>query len=162
MEEAKKAYGQMLVYKNDDGKAVVEFEGLVTSDVPLDTESQDFANAINELAKKLQQGGGGDGKLRGLSDGGSENLTVTIDEKDDTGTDQSIPYQYKYEMIVFEKELKYTKTTGDTTTEHKQTFSKTVITALYDTNGTLVMRADCDGEGNVLGYYNGNGEQLIF
>ena len=157
-----KEIGKILVSENDDGKAVWEFEGLVTSDVELDTDAKDFAGAINELSKKLQQGGGGDGKLRGLSDGGSENLTVTIDEKDDTGTDQSIPYQYKYEMIVFEKELKYTKTTGDTTTEHKQTFSKTVITALYDTDGMLVMRADCDGEGNVLGYYDGNGEQLIF
>ena len=48
-----KEIGKILVSENDDGKAVWEFEGLVTSDVPLDTESQDFANAINELAKKL-------------------------------------------------------------------------------------------------------------
>lgn len=109
-----------------------------------------------------EQGGGGDGKLRGLSDGGTENLTVTIDEKDDTGTEQSIPYQYKYEQTVFKKELKYTKKTGDTVTEHKQTFTKTVITALYDIDETLIMRAEYDDEGNVLGYYDGAEKQLIF
>lgn len=49
MAETKKAYGQMLVSKNEDGIAVVEFEGLVTSNVPLDTENQDFAGAINEI-----------------------------------------------------------------------------------------------------------------
>lgn len=155
--------GKILVSENDDGKAVWEFEGLVTSDTPLDTESQDFAGAINELYDLFsEEGGGGDGKLRGLSDGGTENLTVTIDEKDDTGTEQSIPYQYKYEQTVFKKELKYTKKTGDTVTEHKQTFTKTVITALYDIDETLIMRAECDGEGNVLGYYDGEEKQLIF
>lgn len=57
---ADKEIGKVQVSKNDDGKAVWEFEGLVTSDVKLKTDSQDFANAINELAKKLEQEGGGD------------------------------------------------------------------------------------------------------
>lgn len=109
-----------------------------------------------------ENGGGSAGKLRGLSDGGTENLTVTTDEKDGTGTEQSVPYQYKYERTVFKKELKFKKTTGDTVTEHTQTFSKSVITALYDIDGTPVMRAECDGEGNVLGYYDGEDKQLIF
>ena len=53
MAETKKAYGQMLVSKNEDGTAVVEFEGLVTSNVPLNTKAQYSGNAINELEKKL-------------------------------------------------------------------------------------------------------------
>ncbi|WP_301202906.1 hypothetical protein [uncultured Parabacteroides sp.] len=42
--------GNIFVYKDDDGKAVWEFEGKIQSDIPLDTEAQDFAGAINELA----------------------------------------------------------------------------------------------------------------
>lgn len=51
--------GDISVYKDDDGKAVWEFEGKVQSDIPLDTDAQDFAGAINEL-KKLSEAGGGD------------------------------------------------------------------------------------------------------
>lgn len=52
-------FGEISVYEGDDGKAVWEFEGKVQSDIPLDTEAQDFAGAINEL-KKLSAEGGGD------------------------------------------------------------------------------------------------------
>ncbi len=51
--------GDIAVYEDDDGKAVWEFEGKVQSDIPLDTDAQDFAGAINEL-KKLSEAGGGD------------------------------------------------------------------------------------------------------
>jgi hypothetical protein len=51
--------GDIAVYEDDDGKAVWEFEGKVQSDIPLDTDAQDFAGAINEL-KKLSEMGGGD------------------------------------------------------------------------------------------------------
>lgn len=46
-------FGNISVSENEDGIAVWEFTGQVTSDIPLDTEAQDFANAINELSKKL-------------------------------------------------------------------------------------------------------------
>ncbi len=52
--------GNIFVYKDEDGKAVWEFEGKVQSDIPLDTEAQDFAGAINELKKLSEQGGGED------------------------------------------------------------------------------------------------------
>ncbi len=42
--------GKITVSEDKDGKAVWEFEGKVQSDIPLDTEAQDFAGAINELA----------------------------------------------------------------------------------------------------------------
>ena len=42
--------GDIAVYEDDDGKAVWEFEGKVQSDIPLDTDAQDFAGAINEIA----------------------------------------------------------------------------------------------------------------
>ena len=51
--------GDIAVYEDDDGKAVWEFEGKVQSDIPLDTDAQDFAGAINEL-KKLSEAGGGE------------------------------------------------------------------------------------------------------
>lgn len=51
--------GDITVYEDDDGKAVWEFEGKVQSDIPLDTDAQNFAGAINEL-KKLSEAGGGD------------------------------------------------------------------------------------------------------
>ena len=35
--------GDIAVYEDDDGKAVWEFEGKVQSDIPLDTDAQDFA-----------------------------------------------------------------------------------------------------------------------
>ena len=54
--------GGIAVYEDDDGKAVWEFEGKVQSDIPLDTEAQDFAGAINELKKLSEQGGGDDSK----------------------------------------------------------------------------------------------------
>lgn len=43
-------FGEIAVYEDDEGKAVWEFEGKVQSDIPLDTDAQDFAGAINELA----------------------------------------------------------------------------------------------------------------
>lgn len=51
-------FGEIAVYEDDDGKAVWEFEGKVQSDIPLDTEAQDFAGAINELKKLSEEGGG--------------------------------------------------------------------------------------------------------
>ena len=51
-------FGEIAVYEDDDGKAVWEFEGKVRSDIPLDTEAQDFAGAINELKKLSERGGG--------------------------------------------------------------------------------------------------------
>lgn len=55
---ADKEIGKITVSEDDDGKAVWEFEGKVQSDIPLDTEAQDFASAINELKKLLLEGGG--------------------------------------------------------------------------------------------------------
>lgn len=55
---ADKKLGEIAVYEDEDGKAVWEFEGKVQSDIPLDTEAQDFAGAINELKKLSLQGGG--------------------------------------------------------------------------------------------------------
>lgn len=52
--------GDITVYEDDDGKAVWEFEGKVQSDIPLDTDAQDFAGAINELKKLSEEGGGDD------------------------------------------------------------------------------------------------------
>ena len=51
-------FGEIAVYEDEDSKAVWEFEGKVQSDIPLDTEAQDFAGAINELKKLSEQGGG--------------------------------------------------------------------------------------------------------
>ena len=48
--------GDIAVYEDDDGKAVWEFEGKVQSDIPLDTDAQDFAGAINELKKLSEMG----------------------------------------------------------------------------------------------------------
>lgn len=52
--------GNISVYEDNDGKAVWEFEGKIQSDIPLDTDAQDFAGAINELKKLSEQGGGED------------------------------------------------------------------------------------------------------
>lgn len=56
-----KEIGRIVVSENEDGKAVWEFEGLVTSNVKLNTKIQHFAGAINELYDLFsEEGGGGD------------------------------------------------------------------------------------------------------
>lgn len=69
--------GNISVYEDDDGKAVWEFEGKVQSDIPLDTEAQNFAEAINEL-KKLSEQGGGEGGADIFKIIGSENSLAAV------------------------------------------------------------------------------------
>lgn len=99
-----KEIGNISVYENEDGKAVWEFKGLVTSDTPLDTEKQDYAGAINELAKKLQQGGGGDEPVEDwqppadwltVPDPAENEIYVLIEVIDDTLTNfVNFPYGF--------------------------------------------------------------------
>ena len=52
--------GEMTVEEDTDGKAVWVFEGKIKTDVPLETDADTVVEAINELAGKLQDEGGGD------------------------------------------------------------------------------------------------------
>lgn len=65
---ADKEIRKITVSEDDDGKAVWEFEGKVQSDIPLDTDAQNFAEAINEL-KKLSEQGEGEGFIDDGSNG---------------------------------------------------------------------------------------------
>ena len=52
--------GSLKTYVDTEDKAHFVFEGVVESDIPLLTNSQNFAEAINELKKGLDEGGGGE------------------------------------------------------------------------------------------------------
>ena len=102
------------------------------------------------------------GNLRAVIDS-SGNITIVIGEiPEDEETEIHTDFKYRYSAFVYTKEIKSKTTTvsGDgtvTTIETVQTFSQLIITELYDANGKLLMRTDCDIEtGKIYGFYDGD------
>ena len=135
-------------------------EVLLSPDTPLLTTAQDVAGAINELFMLDPGGGDFNGSFRAIIDSGG-NIDIVVGEIPEGAKDeQYTDYNYTYSAQDFSEEIttETTTTSGDTTTttKHTETFSKRIITELYDASGTLIMRADIDDKGNINGYYDGN------
>lgn len=149
--------GDIAVYEDDDGKAVWEFEGKVQSDIPLDTDAQDFAGAINEL-KKLSEMGGGEGYLRAVIDDDASSLTIIAGngaEDEAHGV-----FNYTYETLEISDEIKMQITSGGVVTTNTKKFSAKLISKLYNYDGELIFRAECSSKGKIKGFYDGSGKEL--
>ena len=153
------------LYANpDDGTEGMEIRGkdavflnspavLLAQEVKLPTKSRDLIEILNEL---FQSGGeGGDGNLKIIDDNGSDLLVIGIEkvvEEEIIIADNN----YTYEKTTFTDSLTFYKTTHQTqeTTTINKSFSKSIITKIYDSSGRQIFRAECDSSGNVLGYYD--------
>lgn len=140
----------------EDDKAIFKFEGKILTNVPLCTEHQDHAEAINELYRLFNEGGGGsDGYLRRISDNNSNLLVIGIETIVD---EELVVYNnnYSYIKTTFTETSTFYKTThqSEITTTITKTFTKSLITEIYDSSGSQIFRAECDSKGNVLNYYD--------
>lgn len=111
---------------------------------------------------------GGDdlGTFRSLSDSGST-ITITNDDK--------VSEVYNYETVTIEKSIKINKTEGDTVTTTTQTFSKKIITKIFqnvtetdEDGGTsvvekIIMETIFNAEtGKISGYKDGDKKEVTF
>lgn len=150
-------FGNISVYEDDDGKAVWEFEGKVQSDIPLDTEAQNFAEAINEL-KKLSAERGGDGILRAIIDDDTSSLIIAAGDGAD---DESHGvYNYTYETLEISDSITMQTTSGSTTATKTKTFSAKLISKLYNADGTLIFRAECRSNGKITGFFDKDNAEI--
>lgn len=138
-----KEIGKILVSENDDGKAVWEFEGLVTSDVKLNTQNQHFAGAINELYDLFsEEGGGGD---EPIEDWQPPADWITVPD----------PANYEVYILIDVTELTYTnKIDLSTSFEHPDTgdvgYGEMSID-WGDGDGGTYGGYDYDSDGNTIG-----------
>lgn len=107
------------------------------------------------LGKKF--GGGNAGTLRMISDNGSS-IVISADEE--------TSYDYTYELFTYSDEVSIKKTQTDaegntTETLLKNTFSKTIVTAVYNSSGNKILEAEYDEKGNISGYFDLNGKEII-
>lgn len=153
--------GELKAYVDAEGKAHFVFEGVVESSIPLLTNSQNFAEAINEL---FQSGTEGvyNGLLRAVIDDKSGLIKIVIGETTENEEEEQHTEQlYNYTYVDFTEEIVTESTVGETTTTTIQSFSKRVVTEISDSYGNVIMRTDYDAEtGDVFGYYDKTGKQI--
>lgn len=154
-------------------------EVFLSPDTPLKTNAQDAAGAINELWALFEEGGEGDGGwLRNITDsGGSLRIRIAkieSEEQYDEETDEyktitkDISYSdnnYTYDTKDFSETITITKTSiepdGTTITETKsQTFTKTIITELRNSDDVVILKAECDEKGENIKYFDANGDRI--
>ncbi|MBP1560360.1 MAG: hypothetical protein J6C96_03845 [Oscillospiraceae bacterium] len=150
--------GTIKVSEDEDGKALWEFEGKVGSDIPLLTEAQNFAEAINEL---FQLGSGG-GDIRAIIDDDAGSITIVIgsETEKESGTETAETAEtvreeeytdclYTYDLEIYSDEITMKSASGT----HTKKFEKRIVTAVYDSTGNQIMAADYNADtGNVAGY----------
>ena len=159
-----------IYYDSENDKEGIEIRGknavllnapevLLSPDTPLLTEAQDIAGAINEL---FQSGGeGSDGNLRKINDNNSDSLVIGIENVIEEETIIS-ENNYTYEKTIFTDSLTFYKTIHQTqsTSAITKTFSKSIITRIYDSSGTQIFHAECDSKGNVLNYFDADDNKI--
>ena len=102
-------------------------------------------------------GGGNSGTLREISDDGNAILI---------SADKEISYGYTYQTFTYSDSIVITKTETDAegkqvVTTITQNFSKTIITAVYDTNGNQILEAKYDDKANITGYFDSDGKEIV-
>ena len=150
--------GDIAVYEDDDGKAVWEFEGKVQSDIPLDTDAQDFAGAINEL-KKLSEQGGGEGYLRAIIDDDASSLIIVAGNGAED--EAHSVFNYTYETFKISDVIKTQVKSGDIVTTTTKEFSARLISKLYNASEELIFRTECSSKGKIKSFYDGSGKEIF-
>lgn len=149
------------LYHNVDNDTMTEQEGLelhgrdgvfctspVYADIPLLTENQDLARAINEL---FGQGTGAiTGDFRAVIDDDVAIVQIVLEK--DGYSDNT----YGYSFDVWSDEIKTETTVGETTTTTTQTFEKRIITQLFNSDGELLLGTEYNSDtGEITRYYDG-------
>lgn len=152
------------LYHNIDDDTMTEQEGLelhgrdgvfctspVYADIPLLTENQDFARAINEL---FGQGTGANGAFRAVFDGNAGVLTIVVQEGE-----KYADYQFGYEYTDYSDEITTQTVVNGEKVKTTRSFSKRIVTSLFDASGAVLLTTDYNADnGVILGYTDGSGE----
>ena len=107
------------------------------------------------LGKKF--GGGNAGTLRGISDDGNS-IVISADEE--------TSYSYTYQTFTYSDSISITKTEANAegkqvVTTTTQNFSKTIITAIYDSDGNQILEVKHDDHANITGYFDSDGKEIV-
>lgn len=154
------------LYHNVDNDTMTEQEGLelhgrdgvfctspLYTDIPLLTESQSVAEAINEL---FGQGTGANGAFRAVWDDNAGLLKIIVQE-DDSYAD----YDFTYEIFNYVDSITTETTNGETVTTMTRDFSQRIITSLFNISGELLLSTEYNSNnGQILGYTDGKGEKV--
>lgn len=153
------------LYHNVDNDTMTEQEGLelhgrdgvfctspLYTDIPLLTESQSVAEAINEL---FGQGtGAANGSFRAVLDNNAGLLKIIVQEGE-----KYADHEFAYETFDFSDSITTKVTSGDTVTTTTRKFSKRIITTLTDSSGAVLLLTEYNADnGETLGYTDGSGE----
>lgn len=154
------------LYHNVDDDTMTEQEGIelhgrdgvfctspVYADIPLLTENQDFARAINEL---FGQGTGANGAFRAVFDDNAGNLTIVVQEGE-----KYADYQFGYEYTDYSDEITTQTVVGEETVKTTRSFSKRIVTLLFDASGAVLLVTDYNADNGVIfGYNDGSGDVI--
>lgn len=102
------------------------------------------------------------GNFRAVIDNNSGAITIVVGEiPEGMEEEQYSDYNYSYSAVDWSDKIVTETTTSEGSLKTTQTFSKTIITELYNGCGELIMRTDYDEETGVIkGYYDGDGNQI--
>lgn len=110
-----------------------------------------------------RSGGGISGKLRGIN--GSDTITISYDVPDEKDPKKTVTktVEYTCDIETFEKVLSINITSnGETLSTVADTFSKTMVTHIYNSDGDSIFDADYDiDSGTVYGYYDSDGKNIF-
>ena len=122
--------------------------------------------AVGMLFGGKTGGNQSNGNLRAIIDNDGTLNVVIAETPENAETEVYSDFNYTYTTATFVKEIKMSSTSvnsdGSSTTVTKtQRFEQLMITELYDSNGNMIMWADCDIEtGEIYGFYDINDEPI--
>ena len=110
-----------------------------------------------------RSGGGISGKFRGIN--GLQTITISYDVPDEKDPKKTVTktVEYTCDIETFEKVLSINiSSNGETLSAVTDTFSKTMVTHIYNSDGDSIFDADYDiDSGTVYGYYDSDGKNIF-
>ena len=110
-----------------------------------------------------RSGGGISGKFRGIN--GLQTITISYDVPDEKDPKKTVTktVEYTCDIETFEKVLSINiSSNGETLSTVTDTFSKTMVTHIYNSDGDSIFDADYDiDSGTVYGYYDSDGKNIF-
>lgn len=85
---------------------------------------------------------------------------------DDILKDAPQSHLYTYTTFTYTDTTELTRTKTDsegneTVTKLTQNFTKTIVTAIYNSDGDQILEAKYDEKGNISGYFDSDGKEII-
>ena len=115
------------------------------------------------LAGGKKANGGISGKFRGIN--GLQPITISYDVPDEKDPKKTVTktVEYTCDIETFEKVLSINITSnGETLSTVADTFSKTMVTHIYNSDGDSIFDADYDSDsGAVRDYYDSDGNSIF-